>query len=83
MGTGCSLRKDFWEYDSVSNQWTQKADFGGYGRQLAIGFTLDGDGYIGCGLYRIGYTWYVAKDFWKYSRASRCEIFSPKIPPWE
>ena len=70
IGTGCTTQKKFWEYDSETNVWTQKADFGGTGRQLTVGFALDGDGYIGCGLARSGYRWYVAKDFWKYSVSS-------------
>ena len=54
--------KDFWEYDPATNTWTQKADFGGTGRQ-AVAFAIDSFGYAGTGLDINGYT----SDFWKYN----------------
>ncbi|MEO6166214.1 MAG: hypothetical protein ABIO46_02705, partial [Chitinophagales bacterium] len=48
-GGNSMLYKDFWEYDTASNTWTQKADFGGVGRNFAASFTINGKGYIGTG----------------------------------
>lgn len=59
--TGSVRGKDFWEYDSALNTWTQKADFGGTGRLAAVGFAIAGKGYVGTG-YDGSYT----KDFWEY-----------------
>ena len=41
--------KDFWEYDPATNTWTQKADFGGTTRSVAVGFSIGSKGYIGTG----------------------------------
>ena len=41
--------KDFWEYDPIANTWTQKADFGGTARAVAVGFSIGSKGYIGTG----------------------------------
>ena len=46
-----------------ANTWTQKANFGGFGRWLAVGFSIGHKGFIGTGQdlnnnYR--------KDFWEY-----------------
>src|SRR4249919_3048148 len=48
IGTGDSYN-DFWEYDPATNVWTQKADFGGKGRDWATGFSIGNKGYIGTG----------------------------------
>jgi hypothetical protein len=56
-----NLKKDFWEYDSSTDSWSQKADFGGTARVWAIGFGLNSKGYIGTG--RAGSS---TKDFWEY-----------------
>lgn len=68
IGTGITegffgnLRKDFWEYDPVTDSWSQKADFGGTARYLAVGFSLQGKGYIGTGLDSNN----VRNDLWEY-----------------
>lgn len=43
------------------SQWTQKADFAGASRFQAVGFSIDGKGYIGTGsdVSR-------KRDFWEY-----------------
>ena len=58
---GFDLIKDFWEYDSSTNLWTQKADFGGAARYTAVGFSIGNKGYIGTGFYDV-----LKKDFWEY-----------------
>ena len=55
--------KDCWEYDPATNIWTQKADFGGSARWLAVGFSIGNKGYIGTG---IDTTFNFMQDFWEY-----------------
>ena len=66
LGTGADMVSvmfnDFWEYDPVTNTWTQKANFGGTARRKAVGFSIGGKGYIGTG--DVGITTY--QDFWEY-----------------
>ena len=57
--------KDFWEYDTLSNTWTQKADFSSTARGGAVGFSIGSIGYIGT-----GYTGTYKKDFWAYDPQS-------------
>ena len=62
LGTGCgadSTLKDFWEYDPLTDLWTQKSDFGGAARMQAVGFRIGNKGYIGTGQP-------LSKDFWEY-----------------
>lgn len=61
-GTSNSLLKDFWEFEPISNTWTQKADFGGIARGWAIGFSIGTKGYIGTGNTSGG----LSNDFWEY-----------------
>ncbi|MBC7851139.1 MAG: galactose oxidase, partial [Chitinophagaceae bacterium] len=46
---GFTFYKDFWRYAPTSNTWTNKPDFPGYTRAWAMGFSLNGLGYIGLG----------------------------------
>src|SRR5690242_2706368 len=43
------VTKDFWEYDTLTNVWTQKADLGGGKRAGGISFSIANKGYIGLG----------------------------------
>lgn len=54
--------QDFWEWDQLTNTWTQKADYGGGERTHAIGFSVGELGYIGTGKSLSGYK----KDLWGY-----------------
>lgn len=57
---------DFWEYDPLTNGWTQKADYpgaGGLGVYYAGSFVADNKGYVTCGKY--GPSFY-AFDLWEY-----------------
>lgn len=53
VGTACnnfiSLDNRFWEFDPSINTWTQKADFLGGWKTAAVGFSINGYGYIGTG----------------------------------
>ncbi len=64
--------KDFWEYDSEGDFWTQKADFGGGWRAKAVAFNIGDKGYMGTGFLIVGSTGdgYYYKDFWEYDPAS-------------
>ena len=44
-----TYRADFYEYDPISDQWTQLPDFPGGARGYAIGDTWDGKAYFGFG----------------------------------
>lgn len=62
-GLGGARIKYFYEYNPLTDQWTQKADFGGTGRANAVAFSLLDKGYIGTGGATNGCT----KDFWEYN----------------
>ncbi|MBK8586850.1 MAG: hypothetical protein IPN88_16055 [Bacteroidetes bacterium] len=64
IGTGdvSPLAQDFWEYDQDNNSWTQKSNFGGNGRSVAVGFSIGTKGYIGLG-YSTGMFY---QDLWEY-----------------
>ncbi|MBX7140545.1 MAG: T9SS type A sorting domain-containing protein [Chitinophagales bacterium] len=66
VGTGSpvfSVGKSFWEYDPLSDTWTQKADLAGDGRENAFAFSTNGKGYVGLG--RSDDCCYL-DDFWEY-----------------
>ncbi|MGB7531806.1 MAG: hypothetical protein WA977_02355 [Halobacteriota archaeon] len=86
IGTGCDSGcnvwyDDFWEYNSGSDSWTQRADFPGGNRAACVGFELNGKGYIGCG-YRYRYSAQpgLKKDFWEYDPGAD-SWSGPIIPP--
>lgn len=55
--------KDFYEYNPLTNAWTQKADFGGSVRFNAVGFSTSTKGYIALG-YDTSPT--EEQSFWEY-----------------
>lgn len=38
-----------WEYDATADTWTEKTSFEGTAREGAIGFSINGRGYVACG----------------------------------
>lgn len=59
---------DFWEFNPEAahgQQWTRKADFAGSARYNAVGFAINGKGYIGT-----GYDGNWLKDFYEYDPAT-------------
>ncbi len=57
---------DFWSFNPVTNSWTQKTSFAGGKRETAVGFSLNGKGYI-CG----GDNYPAFKnDLWEYDPGS-------------
>ena len=59
------IYKDFYEYNSGTNQWTKKADFAGGTRKYAISFAVGGKGYAGGGTDTSQAPYHT--DFWEYN----------------
>lgn len=59
---GASYLGDFWQYDVLTDVWTQKANFGGSARRSAVGFSVGQYGYIALGQDANGFD----KDIWQY-----------------
>lgn len=62
QGDSNGFFQDTWEYDLVSQTWTQKADFEGGQRRQAICFVIDDVPYVGTGSAPDG----LKKDMYKY-----------------
>jgi len=58
--------QDFWEWDQATNVWTRKADYPGFSRSSAVGFSIGNKGYIGTG-YGDGT---VQRDFWEWDQGT-------------
>ena len=56
--------KDFWEWNQITDIWSQKADFGGVARREAAGFSIGSKGYIGTGAGAGSYN--NTPDFWEW-----------------
>jgi len=68
VGTGTTQvgdLKDFWAYDPLRDQWTLAEAFPGDPRRDAIGFSINGKGYIGMG-YLVENSTYLA-DLWEFN----------------
>ena len=61
---GGSFLSNFWEYNTLTDTWTQKADYGGGVRGEAASFSISDFGYVGCGFDT---AWNKHKDFYKYN----------------
>jgi N-acetylneuraminic acid mutarotase len=62
---------DFYEYDMISDSWTQKASFPGQGRYSAFSFLLNNIIYVLCGRTEdASYNWIYLKDMYAYDIAS-------------
>jgi N-acetylneuraminic acid mutarotase len=58
--------KDFWVYNSAKDSWSKVASFPGNGRVNAVGFAVNGKGYIGTGYDGEN----KLNDFWEYDPAT-------------
>ncbi len=61
--------KDLWEYDPSGNSWEQKSYLGGEARYGAVGFSINGEGYVGTGLSG-DFPYVFHNDFWEFDPAS-------------
>ena len=66
LGTGDdgSFTNDFWQYEPLTDTWSQKANFAGTSRYGATGFGIFPNAYLGTGYDNtLNYT----NDFWEYN----------------
>ncbi len=72
--------KELWEYDPLTDSWSQKTDFGGNVRDRAIGFTIYDKGYVGTGYHYDGSNPVNYNDFWQYDPATDSWIQIANFP---
>jgi N-acetylneuraminic acid mutarotase len=62
-----AIVKNFWEYDPQADRWMRKTEFPGAVRFRAVGFSINGKGYIAMGTEEMGPTSaVVSNDVWEY-----------------
>ena len=66
--TSNTTKRSTWEYDPIIGMWSQKADFGGGNRRVAMGFAINDKGYVGTGRDDAGQNGNgeLHNDFWEY-----------------
>jgi N-acetylneuraminic acid mutarotase len=64
--TATLTSKSTWEYNPITDTWSQKADFGGGFRRSAAGFSIGNFGFVGTGRDNSTQTGVLRNDFWKY-----------------
>ena len=57
---------ELWQYDPVTENWKQMADFPGQSRWGPVGFAINNKGYVGTGYYNDGGGDIYLDDFWEY-----------------
>ena len=67
VGTGINfsnaiVSQDFWQFDPITQSWTQVADFGGGSRSGACAFAIGDKGYVATGYGAGGKT----SELWQY-----------------
>lgn len=75
-----SKKKDFYEYNPVTNTWTAKKDFegnGGFGIYYASAFQTETKGYVVCG--KLGSSWYT-NECWEYDPIANDWIKKANFP---
>jgi N-acetylneuraminic acid mutarotase len=78
LGTGhagplasSSVSTSLWAYDPQADTWTRRADLPAAGRYRAVGFPLDGKGYLGTGIQSAAPgRAVVLRDMWEYDPAT-------------
>ena len=67
-------------YSSASHQWTQRADYGSFGRHRGTGTGIGNKAYVGTGhLNGTGFdTWYA--DWWEYDPATNAWVQKADYP---
>lgn len=66
QGESSGFLADTWEYDLITQTWSQVADFGGGLRRQAVGFSIDDIGYVGTGNSPTGFK----NDMYSYDPTS-------------
>jgi hypothetical protein len=76
------LLKDFWEYDVVTNVWTQKADFPGAARFGAVAFAIGSNLYVGTGSITSNFPFNgtPTNDFYVYNTLTNTWSSIPNFP---
>ena len=64
--TTSTFYNDFWEYDPITDSWTQKANLPAPGRAGAVGFSICTKGYLGLGVDNWGNPANFYNDLWMY-----------------
>lgn len=85
IGTGFSFgfgddggwNKDLWQYDTLTNTWTQMASMPAEGRQSAGCFVINNKAYICCGINGVGTA---LNDLWEYDPSSNSWVQKKDIP---
>ncbi len=55
--------QDLWEYDPTTDEWTEKATYGGDDRYGSVSFSIGDKGYVGAGADAAR----IFRDFWEYT----------------
>jgi len=71
------LTNSFWEYNQLTNAWTQKADMGGPARYYPAGFSIGNKGYAGLGMDQNATN---LNDFWEYDTSVNTWIQKTNFP---
>lgn len=71
---------EFYEFDTVSNQWSSRASFPGKRRDYPTHFSIDGEIYIGLGVDFEPYTSVGYIDFYKYNPLSDAWVQVADVP---
>ncbi len=58
--------RDCWRYNAATNKWTKKAEFPGTGRDLGVGLSANGMGFVTTGVKRTLNAAVVLGDTWEY-----------------
>lgn len=71
-------RRDFWEWDQVTNIWTRLADYPGNSTGIAVCFSIGAKGYIGTGndFMTTGFT----NEFWEYDPGTNTWTRKASLP---
>ncbi|MFL0122964.1 IPT/TIG domain-containing protein [Tenacibaculum maritimum] len=71
---------DFWEFNTVTSTWSQKANFIGAKRGGATHFAINGEIYIGLGVDFEPYIPLVYEDFYKYNPSDNTWVQIADVP---
>ncbi len=74
-----TIDADWYEYNTTTNTWTRKADFGGGTRQDTRGFVIGSTVYLGLG--SAGYFTDIRSDLWSYNPSANTWAARASYPP--